>query len=139
MNMNICSLRYFSVFILLLVLLPIGKAVSASQAPQKDGTLTVKVTWGDIDNTPANDVYVEAYGFVAKYDSMKSFVLNMSHKGQYEASLPPGVYDVFVSEAGSVPRCRRLVIKPEMPTYWTLKLEFDDVYSNQQVSTARQK
>jgi len=132
--MNILRLKYFGVFILLIVLLP---TIGASQASQKDGALVVKVTWGDIDNTPANDVYVEAYGFVEKYDSTKSFILKMSHDGQYEASLPPGFYDVFVSESGSMPRCRRLFIKPGLTTYWTLKLEIDDVYTNQQVSTQR--
>src|SRR5436309_1612853 len=136
--MNVQSLRCFFFFILLM-LLPTGKAVNASQASQKDGALVVKVTWGDIDNTPANDVYVEAYGFVEKYDSMKSFILKMSHDGQYEVSLPRGVYDVFVSEAGSVPRSKRLVIRPGLTTYWTLKLEIDDVYTNQQVSTSRSK
>jgi hypothetical protein len=134
--MNILRLRYFGVFMLLLVLL---LTLNASQASRKDGALVVKVTWGDIDNTPANDVYVQAYGFVEKYDSMKSFVLKMSHDGQYEASLPPGFYDVFVSEQGSVPRCRRLFIRPGSTTYWTLKLEIDDVYTNQQVHSGRSK
>lgn len=137
--MNVQSPKSFNVFIFLLVLLLTGNAGDASQASQKDGALIVKVTWGDIDNTPANDVYVEAYGFVAKHDSMKSFILKMSHDGQYEVSLPPGVYDVFVSESGSIPRCRRLGIRPGLTTYWTLKLEIDDVYSNQQVSTSRSK
>jgi len=81
--MNILNLRYFSLLILLLGLLHAEKPVHASQASQKDGALIVKVTWGDIDNTPANDVYVEAYGFVEKYDA-KSFVLKMSHDGQYD-------------------------------------------------------
>ena len=108
--MNILDLRGFGVCILLLVLLPMQKAVHASQPSQKDGTLIVKVTWGDLDNTPANHVYVEAYGYVAKLDVMKSYVLKMSKEGQYEGTLPPGHYDVFVSEAGSVPRCRRLMI-----------------------------
>jgi hypothetical protein len=131
--MNILNLRYFSLLILFLVLLPTEGAVHASQASQKNGTLIVKVTWGDIDNTPANDVYIEAYGFVEKYDSTKSFTLKMSHNGQYEVSLPAGVYDVFVSEGGSLPRCRRLLIRPGLTTYWTLKLEIDDVYTNRQV------
>lgn len=130
--MNIRCLRYCGAFILLFVLLSSEKAVNASQTSQKDGTLIVKVTWGDISNTPANDVYVEAYGFVHKYDSTKSFILKMTHDGQYESSLPPGHYDVFVSEGGSMPRCRRLLIKPGLTTYWTLKLEIDDVYTNQQ-------
>src|SRR5260370_22219702 len=137
--MNILSLRYVSVFVLLVVLLPTGKAVHASQASQKDGALIVKVTWGDDENTPANDVYAEAYGFVEKYDATKSFVLKMSHDGQYEASLPPGRYDVFVSESGSVPRCRRLLIKSGLTTYCTLKLDSYDVYSNQQVGTPLKK
>lgn len=135
--MNILNLRYFSLLILLLGLLHAEKPVHASQASQKDGALIVKVTWGDIDNTPANDVYVEAYGFVEKYDATKSFILKMSHDGQYDIALPPGVYDVFVSEGGSVPRCRRLLVKSGLTTYWTLKLEGDDVYTNQQVSTQR--
>ncbi len=128
--MNIQSLRYFSVLILLLGLLVMGKAVKADQALQKDGALVVKVTWGDNDNTLADDVYVEAYGFVPKYDSKKSFILKMSHAGQYEASLPPGAYDVFTSEGTSVPRCRRLLIRKGLTTYWILKLEIDDVYTN---------
>jgi hypothetical protein len=132
--MNRLSIRYFVVSMLLLGLLP---TVDASRAPQKDGALIVKVTQGDIANTPANDVYVEVYGFVTKYDSMKSFILRMSHDGQYEAPLPPGFYDVFVSEQGSVPRCRRLFVRPGLTTYWTLKLETDDVYANQQVSSQR--
>ena len=126
--MRILSLRYFSGFLLLIALLPMGKAVNASQISQKEGTLIVRVTAGDLDNTPANDVYVEAYGFVEKYDSMKSFILKRSHDGQYEASLPHGIYNVFVSESLSVPRCRRFAIRPGLTTYWTLKLEFDDVY-----------
>ena len=104
--------------------------VHAQQASQKDGALVVEVTWGDVENTPANDVYVEAYGFVPKYSSTKSFVLKMSHDGHYETPLSPGVYDVFVSEGTSVPRCRRLLIREGLTTYWTLKLEIDDVYTD---------
>ena len=126
--MNLVNRRYLSVLLLLFVLLPSGRAINAGQTSQKDGALVVKVTWGDTNNTPANDVYAEAYGFVEKYDSRKSFVLKMSHAGQYEASLPPGVYDVFISEDTSIPRCRRLLIRPGLTTYWTLKLEVDDVY-----------
>ena len=132
--MSILNLRTLGAFTLLF-LWPylIGCVVHASSTSQKDGKLIVNVTWGDIDNTSANDVYVEAYGFIQKYDADKSFVLKMSQNGQYEASLPPGRYDVFVSEAGSVPRCRRVLIKPGLTTHWTLKLEIDDVYTNQQI------
>ena len=108
---------------------PPEKAVDRAGSAEKDGTLVVLVTWGDIDNTPANDVYVEAYGFVRKYNTSKSFVLKMSNAGRYESSLPPGVYDVFVSEGTSIPRCRRVLITPGLIGYWTLKLEIDDVYT----------
>jgi hypothetical protein len=129
--MNTLSRRYFGILVLLLVLLPGGQGVITGQHPGKDGALVVLVTWGDVNNTPANDVYVEAYGFVDKYYASKSFILKTSRAGQYEASIPPGIYDVFISEGGSVPRCRRVLIRPEMTTYWTLKLEIDDVYTNQ--------
>ena len=91
---------------------------------------------GDIDNTAATDVYIEARGFVEKSWSQKSFVLKMSQKGQYETTIPPGVYDVFVSEGSSTPRCRRVLIRPGFDSYWTLKLEIDDVYTNTQKSVS---
>ena len=85
----------------------------------KDGTLIVLVTWGDIDNTPANDVYIEAHGYVVKDRAEESFVLKMAHAGHYEVALPPGVYDVFVSEGDSVPRCKRVLISPGCKTTGT--------------------
>jgi len=127
--MNIPRLRDLGALVLVLAPLMTGTAQNAGQHSKKDGKLVVLVTWGDVDNTPATDVYVEAYGFVRKFGSEKSFVLNMSRAGRYEVSLPPGVYDVFVSEGSSIPRCRRVLISPGFTGYWTLKLEIDDVYS----------
>src|SRR5215471_798707 len=49
--------------------------------PKKDGTLVVLVTEGDVYNSAAGNAYVEAYGFVPKYDSKKSFVLKMVKAG----------------------------------------------------------
>lgn len=127
--MSTPSLRYLSILMLLLAVLVSGRAQDAGRSLGKDGTLVVLVTWGDVDNTPATDVYVEAHGFVRKNDSERSFVLKMSRAGRYEASLPPGVYDVFVSEGTSIPRCRRVLISPGFTGFWTLKLEIDDVYT----------
>jgi hypothetical protein len=126
--MNILSLRSLKVLVLLLALLPTQKGDEGGQRPEKDGKLVVLVTWGDVDNTPANDVYIEARGFVREYNSEKSFVLKSSIPGRYEASVPPGVYDVFVSENISEPRCKRMQIIGGLPSTWTLKLEFDEVY-----------
>jgi hypothetical protein len=90
----------------------------------------VEVTIGDVNPVPADHVYVEAYGWVGESQSYKSFVLRMPHKGHYEISLPPGVYDVFVSQDNSVPRCRRVLVRSGLTTYWVIKLEVDDVYAN---------
>lgn len=129
--MRFVNCKRWKLHALLLALLATVCASSADQPASKDGTLAVLITWGDVDNTPATNVYVEAYGFVHEYNSKKSFVLKMSRAGKYEASLPPGVYDVFVSEGTSNPRCRRVLIRPGLTGYWTLKLEIDDVYSQE--------
>ena len=124
------ALRPLTVLVLLLALLPMQKASEEGRQPEKNGTLVVLVTWGDDDNTPANDVYIEAHGFVREYNSERSFSLKSSTAGRYEASLPPGVYDVFVSESTSEPRCRRVRIVGGLPSTWTLKLEIDEVYTH---------
>jgi hypothetical protein len=95
---------------------------------EEEGTLVVLVNWGDINNTPATDVWVEAHGFVPKYHSERSFVLKLFQPGQYQASLPAAVYDVFVSEGTSLPRCNRVQINPGQKENWTLNLEIDHVH-----------
>jgi len=125
--MNIMSLKSLGVVLLVLALLPAWSVNSEGRPAEKDGTLIVLVTWGDVDSTPANDVYIEAHGFVQRYRAEKSYVLKSSTAGRYETSLPPGVYDVFISEGTSEPRCRRMRIREGMPSTWTLKLEIDEV------------
>jgi hypothetical protein len=125
--MKIRKLGYLGLFVFLLTA---SNFVGADQASEKDGRLIVNVTWGDSDNTPAENVLVEAhaYTFGTNAPSEKSTVLKATRQGRYESSLQPGLYDVFVSEATSVPRCKRVLIKAGEPRYWTLKLEIDDVY-----------
>jgi len=127
--MQIPSFRQSKVFALLLLGLTTLNGASAVPLPERDGTLVVLVTWGDIDNTPANDVYIEAHGFVVRDKVEKSFVFKMIHAGRYEVSIPPGVYDVFVSEGNSEPRCKRMLVVPERTGFWTLKLETDVVFT----------
>ena len=123
------SLRSFSALLLLLALLSPRSINGGGRPTEEDGTLVVLVTWGDDDNTPASHVYIEAHGFVWKYHSEKSFVLKGSTAGRYETSLLPGVYDVFVSDGGSEPRCRRMRIREAMTDTWTLKLDIDQVFT----------
>jgi hypothetical protein len=117
------------VLVLLIAFLPLAKSNDQATSSDKDGNIVVLVTWGDNDNTPANDVFIEAHGYVRKEHSEKSFMFHMVRAGHYEVSLPPAVYDVFVSESGSEPRCKRLLVSPGMSTYWNLKLEIDHIYS----------
>jgi len=125
--MNFLSLKYWSA-VVLLVLLSYGRADDAGRSSAKDGTLVVKVTWDDVNRTPAHGVFIEAHGFAVNQVLEKSFVFTMMQAGRYEAVLPPGVYDVFVSEASSTPRCRRVLITGGYTGYWNLMLEHDDVY-----------
>jgi hypothetical protein len=126
---NILSLRYLGVLALLLTFLLTGRGAGPVSPLDEDGKLIVLVKWGDAYRTPATNVYVEARGFVRKYDSQKSFVLKSSLDGRYETSLPPGVYDVFVSDGSSVPACKRVQIKAGSTISWALQLEMDRVYS----------
>jgi len=128
--MSILSLRSLSVLIFLLAFCPGGRADDGSHAPEKDGALVVIVTLGDVENTPARNVVVEVQGYAPTHPAEKSILLKTRKDGQYEASFQPGIYDVFVSEPSSVPRCRRIQIKAGETKYWTLKLEIDDVYLN---------
>lgn len=126
---NSRSARSLGVLAVLLVFLGMGSVAYSTQPTDKDGKLVVLVTYGDVDNTPAVNVYVEASGFMRKDGSRRSFVLNSAQAGRYETSLPPGVYDVFVSEGTSEPRCRRMLIRPGLTSTWTLKLEVDEVFT----------
>ena len=85
----------------------------------------VIVTWGDVGNVPARNVYVHVRGYPDKYPSGVSTVLNATQEGRYEGVFAAGLYDIFVSEVSSVPRCKRVEIKADKSEFWVLKLEVD--------------
>ena len=128
MNQNLGRL---GPWVWLIVLLVGGLSIrtDAAPAPEPDGKLVVQVTWGDLDKTPANDVYIEAHGFVTKFSAERSFVLKCLLPGDYEASIPPAVYDVFISEGTSKPECRRMLISAGKVSTWNLNLENDPAYT----------
>jgi hypothetical protein len=121
-------------FVLLCVALTFGQSHNSAKPNQqveemvKTGTLVVLMSWNDADTTPATGAYVEAHTFDANGVLEKSFILKMIQAGRYEAALPPGVYDVFISEASSSPRCRRVAVNAGYTPTWKLMLEHDDVY-----------
>ncbi len=126
--MNIWKGRCLIAFLFLLSLLCAVRAQDAVRLPDKEATLVVLVTWDDADKTPTTGAYIEAHSFSVSHE--KTFVLQMVKAGRYEAVLPPGVYDVFVSEPTSIPRCKRVFINGHTP-YWNLMLEHDDIYTQQ--------
>lgn len=71
------------------------------QTPQR-GKLVVRVFLGD-NNAPARDAFV----YVKDYLRQSSTALNANQPGQFELSLPPGLYDVFVGELSSLRMCKR--------------------------------
>jgi hypothetical protein len=113
----------------LIVVASLG-VVSAQEAGSSSEkyTLVVLVCWDDQYKTPAKGVYIEAHSFDVNGTFEKSFTLKMVKAGRYEAVIPPGVYDVFVSEASSTPRCRRISTAAGYIPTWNLMLEHDTVY-----------
>jgi hypothetical protein len=115
--------------LVLCLLLPCEVANSTNKPPQKDGKIALIITLGDIDNTPADHAIIHVYGQGSDRIWGREMPILQIKPGQYEATLPaPGIYDVLVSESGSLPRCRRMMVRPGLTSYWTLKLEIDDVY-----------
>jgi hypothetical protein len=127
-TMNISNPKYCGAFTFLFFFLLIGMVAGGDRRSDNNGKIIVIVTFGDIDNTPADHVNVQVHGYGFNYSPQESILLKASKDGQYEASLQPALYDVFVSESGSEPRCRRLEVKAGRTTYWTLKLEIDDAH-----------
>jgi hypothetical protein len=119
-------IRNVTIFALLLLSLAAGKSRHPIHSSDDDGVITVFVTYGDMDRTPASTAYVEASGVMRKDGSRKSFVLKSSKPGQYETSVPRGIYDVFVSEGTSRPQCSRLIVGAGLTATWKLQLKIDE-------------
>lgn len=98
MFMRVINQNWMKSLGLVLLVLATWKCVAVSPAQDSDGKLVAIITWGDVDNTPAKEVYVEAHGYVERLRAEKSFVFKMANAGHDEVLLPPGVYDVFVSD-----------------------------------------
>jgi hypothetical protein len=128
--MNTLDLKFFGIFMFLLAFLVTDMHNASYRPEERNGTLVVQLDWKDVShdpNGPFPPIYVEAYGFVSRYHEKKSFVLESSHFGRHERSLPPGVYDVFVSEGTSFPVCKRVRVTDGSTTTLNLQLEIDTV------------
>src|SRR5690348_11126306 len=107
------------VLALLSCLLSLGS--NGAELPQKEGQLIVRVFVGD-DDSQARDAFVYVRGCFGQ----PSAAITANRPGQFEKSLPPGLYDVFVSEGSSLPMCKRVEIRPDHAKVYTAKLEADE-------------
>ena len=95
--------------------------ISRANPTAQEGKLIVRVLVGD-DNSPARDAFV----YVRGYFGPSPAAVSPTKAGWFEISLQPGLYDVFVGEGSSLPRCRRIEIKANYTRMYTAKLEADE-------------
>jgi len=74
-----------------------------AQAKPLEGKLAGQVS--DAANAPI----AKAFVLVHQPEGKKDFIVKVSN-GRFELSLPPGLYDVFVSASGFSPSCKRIKI-----------------------------
>jgi hypothetical protein len=70
--MQFISPRHLRIAAFLLMLMTMRYA-GATPPPESNGTIAVLVTWDDVNNTPANDAYIEAHGYMVKDKAEQSF------------------------------------------------------------------
>ena len=106
-----------------LLLLCCSVAASGNDPSQKDGFLAVTVSLED--RTPLTSAFVFVRGYRHVYRGELSTVLTQTKNSVFENSLPPGVYDVFVSHAGTLPTCKRVVIVAGQLAEFNANLKLD--------------
>jgi hypothetical protein len=111
--------RWFATMFVVFLFCLMSPTSGANQVGQ-EGKLIVRVLLG-IDNAPARDAFV----YIREDIREISRNISASSPGMFEISLPPGLYDVFVSEGSSLPICKRVEIKVDDRKIFTAKLEPD--------------
>ena len=94
--------------LLVVFLLAAASSVVSAQsvAAVSGGRLT-----GDVANAAGNAPIAKAFVLVHQPEGKKDFIVKVSN-GKFELSLPPGLYDVFVSASGFAPSCEKIRISP---------------------------
>jgi len=100
-------------FVLVLALPTVSGAGQAAARPE--GRLTVVVTSGD-PAAPTRDAFVFVRGYEPRYHGETLSQVRPTRDGWFEVSLPPGLYDVFISEGSCIPKCRRVAIEANKAT-----------------------
>jgi hypothetical protein len=110
--------------IVLLLCCPIVASVD-DQAAQRVGFLAVSVSIGD-GHMPLTSAFVFVRGYRPVYHGESSAVLTQTKDGYFETSLPPGLYDVFVSDADALPACKRVAIVAGQVEHYGVNFKVDE-------------
>jgi hypothetical protein len=122
--------RWLGWLLLLLFLhLPIVSEANEKDEPRV-GFLAVSVTIGT-DQGPSKNAFVLVRGYRPGYPGESSTILKPTADGFFETPLPPGLYDVFVSEVSSLPMCKRVEIVPGKIEHYTVNLKADEEHLQQ--------
>ena len=105
-------------FLMVFLLAISSSAVSAQSSMQaSNGKLS-----GDVANAGGNAAIARAFVLVHQPEGKKDFIVKVSN-GRFELSLPPGLYDVFVSASGFSPSCQRIKITAGQSAVFKPRLE----------------
>jgi hypothetical protein len=118
-----------SLFVLVLSCGPMV-ASGPNQTSPKEGKLIVVVTY-EYDGGPARDSLVYVRGYRPLPFGEVSINLSPTRAGWFETSLPPGLYDVYVSEWSSLPMCQRMEIAGDGIEYYRARLKPDHEHMEQ--------
>ena len=112
-------------------------SLRAEQSARPSGKLIVTVTAGE-NNEPAKNAVVYVRGYQENtFPTETSILLNASSPGRFEASLAPGLCDIFVSDVVSLPRSIRVVILANRTRYYSPKLDPDEEHQEEERTSAR--
>jgi hypothetical protein len=67
-----------------------------------------------------------AFVYVHGYGGTRSNQVVLDRNANFEISLPPGLYDVFVGETSSIPVCQRVEVSAGETTHFEAELNNDE-------------
>jgi len=112
--------RIFTVLTLFGVLFLCLQAVRARQSSPITGKLV-----GDVADAFEGAPVPRALVFVRGWGGVGDRVVELSSKGRFETSLPPGIYDLFVAAQGFTPMCKKVAIVSGRSIEFKVRLRAD--------------
>lgn len=88
-----------------------------------------------VDNLPLHRVFVYVHnGYTndpSEPDGRQDTIVKMDNKGRAEIVLRPGLYDIFISNAGFSPKCRVIEVLPDQTTPVIERMVVDEEHQQQ--------